>query len=83
MALDQLPGWVVPNDVSVEREVAAYRDMPFEQKLRVSRALCREAGAVLAARADGQQMWAWIDPLPDSTVEAFRRLGMSAPGMRR
>ena len=81
MPLDRLPAWIVPNDVSVEQEVAGYRDMPMEQRLRFSRALCREAALVLAAREDGPRIWEWIDPLPESTVAALRRLGMGAPGL--
>jgi hypothetical protein len=81
MPLAQLPAWVVPNDVSVENEVAEYRDMPPEQKLRFSRSLCREAALIIASRPDAARLWEWIDPLPQSTVAALRRLGMRAPGM--
>jgi hypothetical protein len=81
MRLERLPAWIVPNDVSVENEVAAYRDMSLEQKLRFSRVLCREAALVIASRDDAERLWRWTDPLPDSTIAAFRRLGMGAPGM--
>ena len=81
MPLERLPAWIVPNDVSVEQEVAEYRDMPFDQKLRFSRSLCREAATIIASRDDARRLWEWTDPLPDSTVAAFRRLGMRAPGM--
>lgn len=83
MPLAKLPTWVVSNDVSVEREVAAYRGMPAEEKLRFTRSACAEAAAFLAARADAPRMWDWVDPLPDSTIAAFRRLGVRGPGMPR
>lgn len=79
--LERLPAWVVPNDVSVENEVAEFRDMPLEQKLRFSRSLCREAAIVIASRADASRIWAWVDPLPESTIAAFERLGIRGPGM--
>jgi hypothetical protein len=83
MRLAKLPAWIVPNDVSVEREVADYRDMPLDEKLRITKQLCREAAIVIAAAPDAKRLWDWTDPLPDSTIALFRRLGMGAPGMPR
>ncbi|MEQ1568385.1 MAG: hypothetical protein ABMA64_22305 [Myxococcota bacterium] len=65
----------------MENEVAEFRDMPLEQKLRFSRSLCREAAIVIASRADASRIWAWVDPLPESTIAAFERLGIRGPGM--
>lgn len=83
MRLAKLPAWVIPNDVSVEREVADYREMSLEDKQRLTRTLCREAAIAIDASPDASRLWDWTDPLPESTIALFRRLGMGAPGMPR
>jgi hypothetical protein len=73
MKLARLPGWVIPNDLSVEREVAEFRDMPLEQKARLRAGLARALGRMLAAR-DDPTLYDHVDPLPPSTVAALARL---------
>jgi hypothetical protein len=77
----RLPKWVVSNDDSVRDEVAPYLGMSEADRLRLSRELCREAAAILRQRPDPDRWWEWVDPLPESTVAALRRLGMRGPGM--
>jgi hypothetical protein len=72
--LTKLPAWIVPNDVSVEREAAPYRHMPLEQKLRLVRDACRTAARLARAHPRPDLVYTWVDPLPPSTIAALKRL---------
>jgi hypothetical protein len=74
MPLTKLPSWIVPNDVSVEREVAPYRAMPIEDKLRLVREACQMAGRFARSHPNPSLVYEWVDPQPESTVAALRRL---------
>ncbi len=69
-----LPPWVVDNDASIEAEAAPWRTVSIEDKGRAMRDACATAGRFTRARADAERVYAWRDPLPDSTIEALRRL---------
>lgn len=69
----RLPGWVTDNDDSVRAEVAPYRDMTITERWQETRRAIR--GAFWAARfGDMQAALDYQDPLPDSSVEALKRL---------
>jgi hypothetical protein len=70
----RLPPWVVDNRTAVEREVARYRDLTREERIRAVATACRAAARQLAHRADRRRVLDYRDPLPVSTVEALRRL---------
>jgi hypothetical protein len=72
--LAKLPAWIVPNDVSVEREVAPYRGLPLDVKLAMVRQACETAARFAAAHPDPSLVYKWADPLPPSTVVALQRL---------
>ena len=72
--MGRLPGWVVDNRTSVEREAAPYRAMTAEERWRATAAACRSAARQLANRPDRERLLDYRDPLPDSSVAALRRL---------
>lgn len=63
----------MPNDVSVEREVAEFRDMPLAEKARLRAALARTLARMMAQRGE-PALYDTADPLPESTVAALKRL---------
>lgn len=76
----RLPPWVVDNDVSVRREVEFYRTMTVSERAQHMAAACRGAARMLASRADRERVLAWVDPLPERTKEALKRLRAQARG---
>lgn len=74
MNLDALPGWVVSNRESVEREAAPYRGLSADERFRAMRAACRSAARQLRARPDRERLLAYRDPLPASSIAVLRRL---------
>jgi hypothetical protein len=70
----RLPGWVVDNRTSVEREASAYLTLTPEQRWRATAAACRSAARQLASRQDRSRLLEYRDPLPDSSIIALRRL---------
>jgi hypothetical protein len=76
MRLTKLPAWVVPNDISVEQEVAEFRDMPIAEKARIRAGLSRSLARMLAQRGD-PTLYDASDPLPESTIAALKRLRMA------
>lgn len=70
----RLPGWVVDNRTSVEREAAPYRTLTPEQRWHATAAACRSAARQLAIREDRARLLEYRDPLPESSALALRRL---------
>jgi hypothetical protein len=68
-----MPGWIVPNEESVRREVEPYRDMTPARRLALAAAVPRSALAVALA-AQGSSVLEYRDPLPESTIRALKRL---------
>lgn len=73
MKLAKLPGWVVPNDVSVEQDVAEFRGMSLEKKAEIRWGLARALARMLRERGD-PSLYETVDPLPASTLAALARL---------
>jgi hypothetical protein len=69
---------VTDNRTAVAREAEPYRHLTRAQRLQALAAACRAAARQLAARADGQRMLDYRDPLPDATIAALRRLRAAA-----
>jgi phosphopantetheinyl transferase len=69
-----LPGWVVDNQTSVQREAAEYRHMSQSEKAKILASLCRWSAKQLALRSDRQQLLDYRDPLPESSRAALARL---------
>lgn len=69
-----LPGWVIDDRESVRREARPYRDMGDQQRLSLLAAACRGAARILRARDDRDRALEYIDPLPDSSIAALKRL---------
>ncbi|MBI5498675.1 MAG: hypothetical protein HY907_00405 [Deltaproteobacteria bacterium] len=80
--LGPLPGWVVSNEESVEREAQPYRSMTPEERGHVLAAACRAAARLLAVRDDREQVLAYEDPLPVSSQRALERLRATATRRR-
>ena len=72
--LNRLPAWIVPNDESVRREAAPYLDMPLGEKRRHLRDACRLAGKLARAHPNPELVYTWVDPLPESSIAALKRL---------
>lgn len=64
----------------VEEEVAPYRDMTPDERLRWLAMACRVAADIARARPDAQAVFDWRDPVPPSTIAAFRRMGVKWEG---
>ena len=69
-----LPGWVVDNKTSVEREASYWRDRTDEEHAEVLAAVCRASAKILRAREDHAVVTAWVDPLPAHSIAALKRL---------
>jgi len=74
----ELPKWVVDNRTAVAQEAAPYRNLTTEERWRATAAACRAAAKQLALRPDRERLLAYRDPLPQSTIDALRRLRASA-----
>lgn len=74
----ELPGWVVDDVASVRAEVAEWRDLTPEERWRLAASCARDA--IWAAKASGraEQILAYEDPLPESSVRALARLRREA-----
>lgn len=74
MPIDELPGWVVDDETSVQREVAPYVGATPEELWRYTEGCAKDA--MWAVRASGfpERVLAQEDPLPASTVRALSRL---------
>ena len=72
--LDVLPGWVIDDRESVEREAEPYRHMSPQQRLRLLAAACRGAARLLRLRHDQESVLQQQDPLPESSLRALERL---------
>ena len=58
----------------LEREVAPYRNMTDEQLDAILHSVVRTAARLAADRPDSRAVYAWRDPLPQESVELFKRL---------
>jgi hypothetical protein len=76
--MSALPPWVTDNRTAVAREAAPYRGLTPEARWRATAAACRAAARQLAHRSDRERILAFRDPLPESSVEALRRLRAAA-----
>jgi hypothetical protein len=63
----------VPNVVSVEQDVAEVRGMSLEDKDRIRAGVARALARMLAERRDAS-LYDAVDPLPEATVVALKRL---------
>jgi len=72
--LSKLPGWVISNHESVEREAAQYRDMTVEQRLEILAGLCRTVPKLLEMNSQREFVIAYRAPLPQSSQRALARL---------
>lgn len=61
----------------VEEEVAEYRDMPAEDRLRLLSMACRMSADLARARPGAAAVFAWRDELPESTKAVFLRWGVA------
>ena len=71
--LAALPGWT---RTSVEDEVADYRNMSPDQRAEALVDACRSAAMLLDSKPEleRQKIIDYVDPLPESTLKALRRL---------
>ncbi len=81
--LAKLPGWVVSNEESVEREVAPYRSLTPAQRLELGATASRSALAVALALSDRDRVLSYRDPIPHSTKLALARLRAEYSATRR
>jgi len=70
----KLPGWVVDDNTSVERETAPWRNRTDVERAAALSAVCRVAAKILRARTDRTRVLDWVDPIPASSVAALKRL---------
>jgi hypothetical protein len=76
--LKKLPGWVVSNHESVEREAVHYRGMTVDQRLELLASLCKMVPPLLEMNALRDRVLALRDPLPESSRRALARLRQQA-----
>jgi hypothetical protein len=74
MPLDRLPGWVIDDATSVREEVAPYVGMSMNDRWAATRRCCAAAATLLRFNRDPRRALEYRDALPESTVEALRRL---------
>jgi hypothetical protein len=72
--LAKLPGWVVSNEESVRREAGPYRHLSDEERFERLAQACRGLVEILSFRDDAEQVMAWQDPLPASSLAHLARL---------
>jgi len=72
--LDVLPGWVVDDVTSVFSEVASYRDATPEELWHHTEDCAADAMWAVRASPFPERVLACLDPLPESTIMALRRL---------
>ena len=73
-SMSKLPPWAVDNRTAVAREAAPYRGLSAEERWRATAAACRAAARQLMQRPDAQRLLDYRDPLPQSTIDIWRRL---------
>lgn len=74
MPLEALPGWVVDDVTSVFEEVAAYRDATVEELWHYTEGCARDAMWAVRASPFPERVLTCVDPLPESTLAALKRL---------
>jgi hypothetical protein len=76
--LARLPGWVVEDVASVREEVAQWATLTPAERWRLALLCARDAA--WAARASGtrQRILDFVDPLPETTLQALARLRRTA-----
>lgn len=60
----------------VEEEVAETRGLSHEERLILLSMACRAAADLARSRPDAERVFAWRDPLPESSRLAFERMGI-------
>ena len=70
----KLPGWAVDDETAIRREASRYRGLSVEERAQLTAMACRSAARQLRARPDREQLLAYRDPLPESSVRALARL---------
>jgi hypothetical protein len=70
----KLPGWVVDDATSIEREAKPYRGLSNVERTRILADLCRAAAKQLSFRANRAYLLDYQDPVPESTRQALARL---------
>jgi len=72
--LAKLPGWVIDDAASVRAEVADWLHATAAERWEATRRCARAAASMLRFHEDRSRALEWIDPVPDSTVQALARL---------
>ena len=74
----ELPGWVTDDVTSVRREVAEWKGTTPAERWRLAVICSRDALWALKASGQAPRILGHVDPLPQSTVLALRRLQRQA-----
>lgn len=72
--LRKLPGWIVDDVSSVRQEVEEWRHMSAAEVWRLAVLCSRDAIWATRAGGDPTRVLAHVDPLPESSIVALRRL---------
>ena len=72
--LPRLPGWVVDNETSIQREVAPFVSASDAERIDATRRCCRGAMTMLRFHPHPRTILDRIDPLPATSVNALARL---------
>jgi hypothetical protein len=76
--LPKLPRWVVDDATSVREEVAEWAATSPSERWRLARLCARDAMWAVRASGNAQRILDHVDPLPESTVLALKRLRRQA-----
>lgn len=68
----------IPDSLSAEQEATFYRSLSFAQRAELLAAACRAAAALLRAHPHPERAASYVDPLPESTIQALARLRAEA-----
>ncbi|MGE0791078.1 MAG: hypothetical protein AB7S26_35730 [Sandaracinaceae bacterium] len=74
MRVDRLPGWIVDDATSVRDEVAPYVGATPAELWRHTQDCAKDAMWAVRASGMAERVLSTVDPLPESTVRALRRL---------
>lgn len=70
----QLPGWIVSGAASARDKARESRGKSLQERLADSAAVCETAAFMLSLNAKSDRVLAYVDPVPESTRAALRRL---------
>lgn len=74
----KLPGWIVDDAQSVREEVADWIDLTPAERWQLAKLCARDAAWAASASGRREQVLAYEDPLPASTIAALERLRRQA-----